>query len=953
MILRVRSNLGTTKLEVDADKATESTVRARFLEDLQTSTAYYKLTQDLSFDPAGNFKLHPSKTLREQLVAHGTLLYCRVEKETTTRKPIKTPNENQKESHVTKKDDAIETVAEEQQQHESSKEVGNITTNQDDVVSQKPIGEEKRTIGSSIINSSGSQDPKEEKELDVEEKHRSTNMDDANSPKDLPNVVVANSETQQPIKSFAQNTTAPETAVENESGGMDTQFEKQVSPQGNDSLAINNDRIDVASSSIERDSGVVDKKADETALSHLFDGIWKMSWESCPVDSSCARRPISTIVSIIENTFTMFGFHCKIELGGPEENYNPRFKWARGFLSNMLIIPPGMQRNELPSHIEWTTTDLKNGKIIWEKLDDTSEEALVLRKEKEESEMMSTVTGKAWFLVEGAMSLQMEDIKIIAQDDIIFLTENLLVAWEDFKRRNIQATIDIAYHHTKSENLATIRTNGLLSREEQKQQHISSKYNGSKYGDGVYCTTDPTKHAGHFGDTTILLARMKGSNTINIEALGICVLESSSQCIPLFQFPSKLLAQKDFLGRLAYFQKSVQALLDKIFNQHNFAHSTLEIMHNIWRHRETQGVGIKLEMQRQHIRQQKRINIAKRMALHKKEYFEMFTHVLIKYIEQKDWTLHSQAKRIVRDCTDGNNVTISMEIRLKELVGEHHWEVANDYFFHFFYFSLPIEQEKKQASNIIDTTIEAPLTTLDVVEGDFVPPILQEQDREHLNQRQQQQQQLALLQQQPQQQVQIENIDDTPILEEQLLALLQQQRQQQVKQRKRGEMEENRRLRQVKQRKLKTEEENHSLREGINDCKKQINMLHDVVAKLQVRLDLDDTDVHNGGSERVTSGPSSGKKSKQEKGDNDNDDASDAAIYKDSSKRMNDGPSSGKKSKEEKRDNDNDNDDASDAAIYRDSSERMNNGPSGGKKSKEEENDNDNDDASDTAIYRN
>ena len=55
MILRVRSNLGTAKLEIDdQEKATESTIRARILEDLRCKTSSaYKLTQDLSFDPAG------------------------------------------------------------------------------------------------------------------------------------------------------------------------------------------------------------------------------------------------------------------------------------------------------------------------------------------------------------------------------------------------------------------------------------------------------------------------------------------------------------------------------------------------------------------------------------------------------------------------------------------------------------------------------------------------------------------------------------------------------------------------------------------------------------------------------------------------------------------------------------------------------------------------------------
>jgi len=42
------------------------------------------------------------------------------------------------------------------------------------------------------------------------------------------------------------------------------------------------------------------------------------------------------------------------------------------------------------------------------------------------------------------------------------------------------------------------------------------------------------------------------------------------------------------------------------------------------------------------------------------------------------------------------------------------------------------------------------------------------------------------------------------------------------------------------------EEENHRLREDLNDCKNQISMLQNVVAKLQVRLDLDDTEGDTG-----------------------------------------------------------------------------------------------------------
>eukprot|EP00531_Pseudo-nitzschia_arenysensis_P006812 CAMPEP_0116136932 /NCGR_PEP_ID=MMETSP0329-20121206/11993_1 /TAXON_ID=697910 /ORGANISM="Pseudo-nitzschia arenysensis, Strain B593" /LENGTH=832 /DNA_ID=CAMNT_0003631843 /DNA_START=315 /DNA_END=2813 /DNA_ORIENTATION=- len=56
------------------------------------------------------------------------------------------------------------------------------------------------------------------------------------------------------------------------------------------------------------------------------------------------------------------------------------------------------------------------------------------------------------------------------------------------------------------------------------------------------------------------------------------------------------------------------------------------------------------------------------------------------------------------------------------------------------------------------------------------------------------------------------------------------------------------------------EEENVRLRDDLNDCKKQINMLQSVVAKLQVRLDLDDNDGNNGASEGL-----SDRKSRQNK----------------------------------------------------------------------------------------
>jgi len=54
------------------------------------------------------------------------------------------------------------------------------------------------------------------------------------------------------------------------------------------------------------------------------------------------------------------------------------------------------------------------------------------------------------------------------------------------------------------------------------------------------------------------------------------------------------------------------------------------------------------------------------------------------------------------------------------------------------------------------------------------------------------------------------------------------------------------------------EEENLRLRDDLNECKDQINLLQNVVAKLQVRLDLDDTEADTGGSSRFNPDNSAG-----------------------------------------------------------------------------------------------
>jgi hypothetical protein len=345
-----------------------------------------------------------------------------------------------------------------------------------------------------------------------------------------------------------------------------------------------------------------------------LDGNWKMTWKSYPAEP--------TTFAIHNHRFKLFDCPCKIQLGNADNNYCPSFPWPeavtsaenRIFQKSKVSFRPGLKIMELPTKIEWTTADSGYGEITWTRLnfaskkvsdsrgqkrkydfpeihyvEDYDYETIKLRKDLEEFRMKSSTVGKAWDLVEGAQALQTADFKAIARDDIIFLAERFLDAQKDFKHRNVPYLVDIAYHHTRSENLQTIRTDGLLTHSERQSRNIHSHYNGSVYGDGIYASLDPTKHANQrYGDTTILLARMRGKespdrystdekNTLIVPSSNFFVLQCSNQCIPLFQFEAKRLVghcrfnrsrdTEEFLRKLADFQKQVQTLLDKIFNE--------------------------------------------------------------------------------------------------------------------------------------------------------------------------------------------------------------------------------------------------------------------------------------------------------------------------------------------------------------------------------------------------
>jgi len=347
-----------------------------------------------------------------------------------------------------------------------------------------------------------------------------------------------------------------------------------------------------------------------------LDGLWKLSWKSFPLKSG-------TFV-VDKHEFKMFDYPCKIIMGNLQNNYCPRFKWPEMvtsidnpiFQESKHSIPPGTGIMECPGTIVWTTTNKEYGEITWTKLSSTiSEEqddyerkrnhqscyaglkaSTAKRRAIENFWMQSSITGKAWTFVESILKLQIDDICAIAKDDIVYLTERLLQAQMDFKNQKLPYHVDIAYH--QFENLDTIKTSGLLSRSEREQNNIYTNFNGSAFGDGIYCSKNPAKHASYrYGDTTILLAR-KGKettqmvhryhNTANIDAKrdfntlvlpshDFCVLKSCCQCVPLFRFHQSLLQRngyeekKSFLPKLANFHREVQNLLDKSRNNLGFS----------------------------------------------------------------------------------------------------------------------------------------------------------------------------------------------------------------------------------------------------------------------------------------------------------------------------------------------------------------------------------------------
>ena len=238
--------------------------------------------------------------------------------------------------------------------------------------------------------------------------------------------------------------------------------------------------------------------------------------------------------------------------------------------------------------------------------DEKAARALAARFKQEEQEaakaqiahqaaMLETSTGKAFTFVEGVLAVHerlavdLKDkaspdfIKPIAKDDIVALTEKLLLKQEEFRTAGKSYGIDLGYHYTQETYLQSIQTGGLLTKQERDSLSITAAHNGSALGDGIYTANGPFDTWNQrYGNIGLIVARLHGSvgahhassrnhspNADTVVSGAFAALRTSAQCVALMQYDGKQLKQRadcPSVTVLTPYVKSLQELVDKLLN---------------------------------------------------------------------------------------------------------------------------------------------------------------------------------------------------------------------------------------------------------------------------------------------------------------------------------------------------------------------------------------------------
>ena len=208
-------------------------------------------------------------------------------------------------------------------------------------------------------------------------------------------------------------------------------------------------------------------------------------------------------------------------------------------------------------------------------------------RERAKRAMESSPTGKAWRFVERVYSLfrshpQLHGEEPVGLNDMVFLAEHMFEAQMEFRRQRLPCTVDIGYHYTRKNNIARIRTDGLLSKAEREAKSVESNFNGETYGPGIYTGNDAQTFQ-NYGTIGLVVARLKGKemdareakcgyakgNTCIISG-PIVVLQRSSQCLALVQFQ-----RRHAVAVVAAYRADLYEIIDEFFNGAGFAPSPL------------------------------------------------------------------------------------------------------------------------------------------------------------------------------------------------------------------------------------------------------------------------------------------------------------------------------------------------------------------------------------------
>jgi hypothetical protein len=205
------------------------------------------------------------------------------------------------------------------------------------------------------------------------------------------------------------------------------------------------------------------------------------------------------------------------------------------------------------------------------------------------------VVEKAWKFVKSVLEMVDEMNKVegnmvqaVASDSMFYVAMRTLSAQQAFHTAGKPTAVDLGYHYTQKENMATIRSDGLMSGTERATKGVSAvRNNGASYGHGVYTATNPCAWHGYYGDVGLIVARLQGDNvdfdragpntgnrdsvTVERDNVRECVvLASSQQCIPILQFDSSQVSRNSHVhpGNMMVnrYHVALQALIDEMFN---------------------------------------------------------------------------------------------------------------------------------------------------------------------------------------------------------------------------------------------------------------------------------------------------------------------------------------------------------------------------------------------------